>query len=217
LSFVAKIQHEFLQRVKLLATVVIMAFVLWALFWRWSLFASTAPSEVILKIGPITVDKLGLVYGFAMPFRVLVMIGTPMLFFMTTRLSEFVLCLVKLKLPYKWAFAFGLSAKLVSLLGDEFETIKHAQTARGLELEKGNLIRRIKAYVPILIPLTLRGLELSDQISIAMDTKAFGVEEKRTFYRDLKMKRIDYLIVIFSFIALVIGIILRLFGIGVIV
>ena len=43
-------------------------------------------------------------YGIAMPLRVLVMIGTPLLFLMTTSLNELVLALVKLKFPYKVAF-----------------------------------------------------------------------------------------------------------------
>lgn len=216
LSFLAKIQKEFLLRIKILIPLVLMAFILWAFFYKWSLFEHSETNNFIFKIGPIVLDRIGLMYGSAMPFRVLVMIGTPLLFLMTTTLNELVLALVKLKFPYKIAFIFGLSTRLIPYLGNEFLSIKEAQTARGLELDKGNLLKRVKSYIPILIPLTIKALEFSDQMSIAMETKAFGIKKKRTFYKEIRMRKIDYLIISISLLVLVVGIVMRFFGIGVI-
>lgn len=217
LSLIARIQDEFLFRVRLLIPLVIMAFVLWAFFYRWSLFGHPESGDIFFKIGPIALDKVGLMYGISMPFRVLVMIGTPLLFLMTTTLNELVLALVKLRFPYKLAFTLGLSARLVPYLGNEFLTIKEAQTARGLELDRGNLLKRVKSYIPVLTPLTFKALEFSDQMAIAMETKAFTANEKRTFYKEIKMGRVDCLIIIISILALIFAIVLRLSGIGVIV
>lgn len=216
LLFVARLHREFFKRVKVLASTVVMASVLWSLFYRWSLFNPSDSIEVILTLGPITLDRLGLIYGFSMPFRVLVMIGAPLLFFMTTTLSELVLAFVRVRIPYRVAFALGLSGKLVPLLENEFKTIKQAQMARGLELDKGGLVKRVRNYIPILIPLTFRSLELSDQMSMAMETKGFAMKDERTFYKDIEMKTIDYLVVAFSLLALGLGIALRFFGVGII-
>jgi len=216
LLFVARVHREFFKRVKALASTVVMAFILWSLFYRWSLFNPSDSTEVILTIGPITLYRLGLIYAVSMPFRVLVMIGAPLLFFMTTTLSELVLAFARVGIPYRVAFTLGLSGKLVPLLENEFKTIKQAQTARGLELDKGGLVKRVRNYIPVLIPLTFRSLELSDQMSIAMETKGFAMKDERTFYKDIEMKRIDYLVVAFSLLALGLGISLRFFGVGII-
>ncbi len=216
LIFLARVHHEFFERVKLLASTIFMAFILWSSFYRWSLFSSSGSTEAIFTIGPITLDRLGLAYGVSMLFRVLVMIGTPLLFFMTTTLSELVLAFVKLKIPYKVAFTLGLSGRLVPLLENEFKTIKQAQMARGLEIDKGGLVKRVKNHIPILTPLIFRSLELSDQMSTAMETKGFAMKDDRTFYKDIEMRRRDYLVVMISLLALALGIALRFFGVGII-
>lgn len=216
LSFVAKIQREFLNRIKILASMIVLAFILWAFFWRWSLLVHSSDSQTIFRVGPISLDKFGLLYGSGMVFRVLIMIGVPLLFFMTTSLSELTLGLVKLKFPFALAFTFGLSAKLIPYLTKEFSTIREAQMARGLELDKGNIFKRIRAYIPVIIPLMLRSLEFSEYMSIAMETKGFNIRRKRTFYKTLTLKKLDFFVIVASILALIFGIVLRFYGIGVI-
>jgi energy-coupling factor transport system permease protein len=156
-------------------------------------------------------------YGLAMPFRILTVLISPIIFLMTTKLSDIIHALTKLGLPYAWAFTFGLSTKLVSVIGNEFTIIKQTQTSRGLETEKGNLIKRIKSHIPIIIPLTIKGIELSNQLGMSMSIKGFNPNSKRTFYRQLKMKNIDYAILSICLTSLLLSIFMRIIGIGVIV
>jgi len=214
LSFVAKIWREFMSQTKLLFSVVIMAFVLWSLFYRWSLFAAVTSSRVILQLGPISLDELGLLYGVTMPFRVLVLIGAPLLIFMTTTFSDLSTALFQLRVPYKVAFTLGLSVRFVPTISEEMEIIRQAQMARGLELERGGIVKKARAYVPIFVPLIVRLLELADRMSSAMEVRAFGAYPRRTFYKVLSMGRIDYVIVVSSFIFLLLCVWLRLQGIG---
>lgn len=216
LSFVAKIHRDFLSRTKMLASVVVMAFILWTLFYRWSLFAYYPKSEVLFKLGPITVDKLGLMYGISMPFRVLVLIGAPLLFFMTTTFNEVVLSLVKLGVPYKWAFGVGLSYRLIPSFAEEWEKTKEAQISRGLELDKGGLLKRTRNYVPIIMPIVFKSLDMADQLAISMDIKAFGVYDRRTYFRNLKLGKVDYTLIALFGILFAMSIWLRLNGMGVI-
>jgi energy-coupling factor transport system permease protein len=216
LSFIAKIWREFLSQTKLLFSVVIMAFVLWSLFYRWSLFATVSSSRIILQFGPISLDELGLLYGVTMPFRVLVLIGTPLLIFMTTPFSDLTAALVQLRVPYKVAFTLGLSLRFVPTISEEMETIRQAQMARGLELERGGIVKKARAYVPIFMPLIVRLLELADRMSSAMEVRAFGAYPKRTLYKVLSMKKRDYIVIAASFVFLLLSIWLRLHGIGLI-
>jgi energy-coupling factor transport system permease protein len=213
----AKIHREVIPRIKILAPLIIMSFFLWALFHRWSLFSSTESIDVIFILGPLTIDRIGLMYGLAMPFRVMIVLISPIIFLMTTKLSDIIQCLTKLGIPYSWAFTFGLSTKLVSVIGNEFTTIKQAQMSRGLETERGGLIKRIKSHVPIIVPLTVRGIELSDQLGMSMSIKGFDPNNKRTFYRQLKMRKIDFLILIMCLASLFVSVVMRVSGIGVVV
>lgn len=216
LSTLAKILREFVKQTRILFSVVVMAFILWSLFYRWSLFAAAKPSKVIFKIGFITLDELGLLYGVSMPFRVLVLIGTPLLILMTTPLSDIMLALTKLKVPYKVAFTLGLSLRYVPTIIEEMSTIREAQMSRGLELERGGLINRIKAHIPLLKPLMIRAIEFADRMSLAIETRAFGAFKKRSSYREIRMNKFDLMVVAISIIILISCITLRLMGVGVI-
>jgi energy-coupling factor transport system permease protein len=216
LSFVAKIHKEFLARIKALAGVVIFAFILWTLAYRLSLFTSSASSKVFFVLGPIAIDELSLLYGISMPFRILILIGAPLLFFMTTTFNELILSFVKLKIPYLWAFTIGLSLRLITSVLDEAKTIKDAQVSRGLELEKGSLLKRIKNYIPIISPLISKVMGMEDQLAISMETKAFGSHKKRTFYKELRMKRRDLILTFLSLLLLFFCVWLRSNNFGII-
>lgn len=211
----AGLGDEMKSRTRPLISVVIMSFVLWTLFYQSSLFSSGEASEVLLSFGPVTIAKRGLLYGLAMPIRVLILILTPMVFFMTTKVYDVVLLMTKAGIDYEWAFTFGLSMKLVSVLGEAFNTIRQAQAARGLETERGSLVRRIKANGPVLVPFTVKVMDLSDKLGMAMAIRGMGYDTRRTFYRDIAMRRTDYLVVILSISIAVLALILRANGLGV--
>jgi energy-coupling factor transporter transmembrane protein EcfT len=68
-----------------------------------------------------------------------------------------------------------------------------AQKARGLELEKGNFLKRIRNYIPILIPLIVSAIRRSLELAEAMESRAWGATKKRTNLYVLKMHRGDYI------------------------
>ena len=65
------------------------------------------------------------------------------------------------RVPYEFAFAFTTAVRFVPVLAEEAQTIMDAQKARGLELEKGGLLKRIRNYVPVLIPLIVSAIRRS--------------------------------------------------------
>jgi len=212
LSFIGGIGRELLSRLKILGSVVAMSFILWTLFYRWSLFYTPEESEILYRFGPIVIDRLGLLYGVSMPLRVLIMIGTPLIFILTTPVSHFIRAMTKLKVPYNVAFGIGLAFRLVPSLSNEWQNIKEAQLSRGLELERGWLIQRIRNHIPIIIPLTVKALEIADQLAIAMETRAFGAYKRRTYYKEPTLKRSDIFIIIASITALIGSIIIKVIG-----
>ncbi|MCD6563065.1 MAG: energy-coupling factor transporter transmembrane protein EcfT [Thermoproteales archaeon] len=211
LSFSAKIGREFLKSLKGIFYLVLFAGLIWLLFYRTSLFLGKSENvTVIARYGPFTIDSLGLIYAIRMPLRILIAISIPTLYFMTTTIREFIISLVKLKIPYVIAFTFGLAAQLIFSLGDEFEKIKEAQTARGLSIDEGSLVKRVKNHIPIIVPFTVRSLDLVEQINIALNLKHFNPKKKSLFYKEKSFGINDWIVVVISLFTLFFSISLSL-------
>jgi len=85
-----------------------------------------------------------------------------------------------------------------------------AQKARGLELERGNFLRRVRNYIPILIPLIVGAIRRSLELAEAMESRAWGASEKRTNLYVLRMKRADYSLALGSVLMLIFAVYVRL-------
>lgn len=61
-----------------------------------------------------------------------------------------------------------------------------AQAARGLELSKGNIIRRLSKHTAIFIPLIVRMLKMNVELAMSLEARCFGVYSERTFINEMK-------------------------------
>jgi energy-coupling factor transport system permease protein len=82
------------------------------------------------------------------------------------------------------------------------QTVVDAQRSRGLELDKGNFMKRIRNYIPILIPLIISAIRRSVELAEALEARGFGATEKRTSLVTLKMRLADYVVVMLTLIGL---------------
>ncbi len=153
-----------------------------------------------------------LIYSIAMSFRFLTLVASFSWFFLTTSPDDLGLALERSKVPYELCFAFTTAVRFVPVLADEAQTIIDAQRSRGLELDKGNMLMRIRNYLPILIPLIVNAIRRSLELAEAMESRAFGSEAKRTSLYVLKMEASDYLLVILACILLFVALYLRFFA-----
>jgi energy-coupling factor transport system permease protein len=150
-------------------------------------------------------------YPLAMSLRFLVLVESFSIFFLTTSPDHLSLALEQSHVPYEFCFAFTTAVRFVPVLAEEAQTIMDAQKARGLELERGNFIKRIRNYIPILIPLIVSAIRRSLELAEAMESRAWGAAKKRTNLYVLKMRRADYILLALSIGMLVLGIYVRLF------
>jgi energy-coupling factor transport system permease protein len=86
-----------------------------------------------------------------------------------------------------------------------------AQKSRGLELEKGNFLKRIRNFIPILIPLIVGAIRRSLELAEAMESRAFGAKKERTSLYQLKMKKNDWIVLSICFLILAISIYVKIF------
>lgn len=141
-------------------------------------------------------------HSLAMTVRFIVLIESFSLFFLTTSPDMLGLSLEQIGVPYEFCFAFTTAIRFVPVLAKEAQTIMDAQKARGLELEGGNFIKRVKNYIPILIPLIVNAIRRSLELAEAMESRAWGASKKRTNLYVLKMGARDYLFILLSLIIL---------------
>ncbi len=135
-------------------------------------------------------------YSLALTLRFLSLITSFSLFFLTTSPDSLSLALEKAKVPYEFNFAFITAIRFVPVLADEAQTIMDAQRSRGLELDKGGFLSRIRKYIPILLPLIINSIRRSLELAEAMESRAFGATKYRTNLYELKMKASDYVVLV---------------------
>ncbi len=128
----------------------------------------------------------------AMTLRFVVLVESFSIFFLTTSPDHLGLALEQSRVPYEFSFAFTTAVRFVPVLAEEAQTIMDAQKARGLELEKGNFMKRIRNYIPVLIPLIVSAIRRSLELAEAMESRAWGATKKRTNLYALKLHRGDY-------------------------
>ena len=116
----------------------------------------------------------------ALTLRFVVMVESFSVFFLTTSPDHLGLALEQTHVPYEFVFAFTTAVRFVPVLAEEAQTIMDSQKARGLELERGNFMKRIRNYIPILIPLIVSAIRRSLELAEAMESRAWGATKKRT-------------------------------------
>ena len=147
----------------------------------------------------------------AMTLRFVVLIESFSVFFLTTSPDHLGLALEQTRVPYEFAFAFTTAVRFVPVLAEEAQTIMDAQKARGLELEKGGFLKRIRNYVPVLIPLIVSAIRRSLELAEAMESRAWGATKNRTNLYALKLHRGDFALLAITIGVLAVSIFVRFY------
>ncbi len=190
----------------LMAAIGLMSFILWGIFYP-------APADLHL-FGPIRVGRSALLYGAGMALRLNLMLFCGLVFLASTRVEEFTAGLSFLGLPYSVSFALGLSFRLVPIFNETAETILEAQRSRGLDTEAGGLRRRLRAYLPLLVPVFASALRRTNQLAVALESKGFSAGRVRTSLRAYRFRTAD-LIFLLAMLALAASCVtIRLLGWG---
>ncbi|BBM19686.1 energy-coupling factor transporter transmembrane protein EcfT [Enterococcus avium] len=107
------------------------------------------------------------------------------------------------------ALMLSIALRFVPTLMDETEKIMNAQRARGVDFNDGNLIQKVKAIVPLLIPLFVSSFNRAEDLATAMEARGYRGGEGRSKYRKLQWASRDTLVLGVFVIATIILIFLR--------
>ena len=169
----------------------------------------TTDGKVLVDFWVITITTAGLQRAIFMVVRILLLIcGTFLLTYTTSPISltdgleALMNPLKKVKVPvHELSMMMCIALRFIPTLIEETDKIMSAQKARGADFENGSLLQRVKALVPILVPLFISAFRRADELATAMECRCYQGGEGRT---KMKLLRMSY----FDFVAFGIGIVL---------
>ena len=155
--------------------------------------------EVIWSWWILKITKEGIRTAVFMAIRlILLIIGSSMLTLCTRPLSltdgiERLLSPFKaIGLPaHEIAMMMSIALRFIPILIEETDIIMKAQMARGADFESGNIIRRAKAMIPLLVPLFVSAFRRADDLATAMDSRCYHGGKNRTRMKQLKIEPRD--------------------------
>lgn len=160
----------------------------------WTLLSPVG--EPLVDLGPVVVRGEALNLGLGIGFRIISMMAVPLLLLAVTRQDDVVQGLDKLGLPHKAAFTMGMAFRMLPTIAGVAFTVRDAQRARALELDRGNPLTRMRKNVAIIVPLTLLSLDMIERMSLAIESRAMGARAKRTYLRELRFRNADRVVLL---------------------
>lgn len=149
----------------------------------------------------IRITQEGIVFSAFLVLRlILLMIASSLLTYTTTPVS-LTDGVESLLTPLKWirfpvhalALVMSIALRFIPILMDETQRIMCAQKARGSNLDTGSLAKRVKAVIPVLVPLLVSALRRADELGEAMEARCYSDGKNRTKYKKLHMTWRDLL------------------------
>ena len=132
---------------------------------------------------------------------------------LTNALDRLLSPLKKLHFPvHELTLMMSLALRFIPTLIEETDKIMSAQKARGADFESGNILRRAKALVPILVPLFVSAFRRADELATAMESRCYHGGEGRTALHVLRYRTADYIALALFVLLVAAVIVLRRFG-----
>ena len=155
--------------------------------------------DVIWSLGFLHITRQGVRTAVFLGIRlVLLIIGSSMLTLTTKPISltdgieKLLSPMKKIGVPaHELAMMMTIALRFIPTLLEETDKIMKAQQARGADFESGNLIRRAKSLIPILVPLFISAFRIASELAMAMEARCYRGDEGRTRMNEMKLEGRD--------------------------
>jgi energy-coupling factor transport system permease protein len=104
----------------------------------------------------------------------------------------------KLKIPYRYAFTLTTAMRFIPIFADEMAGIIEAQTSRGVELDTGNILRKIRLIIPLCVPLLITSVKKIEGSAISAEIRGFHLRTVNSCYKSYSFMLSDFVVLIFS-------------------
>lgn len=191
---VSKISLKFIVRgLKPILFIVAFTFLL-------NLFLSSG-DDVLAKWGILSITYTGIRNAVFMAVRLILLVTCTQLLTLTTSPIQLTDGLERLFKPLKkigfpaheLAMMMSIALRFIPTLIEETDKITKAQKARGADFETGGVIKRVKAMIPLLVPLFVGAFRRADELAMAMEARCYRGGSGRTKMRPLTYRKNDYI------------------------
>lgn len=166
-----------------------------------NLFFVSGEGDPLVHFWFLTIYAEGVRYAVLMAVRVMALIaGTSLLTYttspivLTDAIEQLLKPLGKLHFPvHELAMMMSIALRFIPTLIEETDKIMNAQKARGAMLDSGTMTERIKALVPVLIPLFISAFRRADELAMAMECRCYRGGTGRTRLKVLRCEKQDYI------------------------
>lgn len=166
-----------------------------------NLFFISGEGEPLVSFWIFKIYAEGVRYAILMAVRVMALIaGTSLLTYttspivLTDAIEALLRPLNRLHFPvHELAMMMSIALRFIPTLIDETDKIMNAQKARGAQLDSGSTVERVKALIPVLIPLFISAFRRADELAMAMECRCYRGGEGRTRLKVLRCTRQDYI------------------------
>lgn len=180
-----------LRSIRPLLFIIIFTFVLNILFY--------SGQTIYWQWGFLTISKEGIEKAVFIAIRLVLLIVATSLLTLTTSpmqltdgMESLLSPLKKIKFPvHEMAMMMSIAMRFIPTLVEETDRIMKAQTARGAEFDSGNLLKKAKNMIPLLVPLFVGAFKRADELALAMESRCYHGDEGRTRMKVLHLKRMD--------------------------
>lgn len=158
-------------------------------------FPNVTVPTVLLTLGPIRVTLEGVYGGLLLCYRQFIPMFLGILLVAVTEPSKLAKGLIRIRVPVEVAFMILGVLRFFPLLFEEASNILDAQTIRGVR--RRTLREKVESIRVMALPLFINSLRRSRTLGLSVETKGFGARSWRAFYDDMKLSRLDWVVLVF--------------------
>lgn len=157
-------------------------------------FSGISDGTVVFKLGPLIATREGIMRALFIGYRLVTLVIATSLLTFTTSPVELTDGIERILRPFRrigvpaheLAMMMTIALRFIPTLLEETEKIMKAQMARGAEFDRGNILRRARALVPVLVPLFVSAFRRADELALAMEARCYRGGEHRTRMKQLR-------------------------------
>jgi len=158
------------------------------------------------RVAPLTVG--GILLGITICLRIMVMVLASLLLTLTTPVDDLLQASQRMHVPYVVAFIVTTAIRFIPTMEQKATMVLDAQRSRGADLDSGGLIKRIRVFSSVLVPMIIDSIRMSENLAMALLNRGFGSSRRIVFLDEIHMKRRDYIALATNFLLLAIVVVL---------
>lgn len=163
----------------------------------------------LVEWGPLEIHAGGLRLGLFLGLRILLLVSAAGLLTATTApvaladgIEDLLSPLERLRFPaHEVAMMMTIALRFIPTLQEEAQKITRAQAARGADFSEGGLLGRVRAMLPVLVPLTIGAFRRADELAEAMESRGYRGGVGRVRYRELSFRARDAVAIVLTILA----------------